>query len=67
MLNELETFPEIETYTLIDLYSGTERLVTRKMLEGAFKPEKITDMLSGKDHAWSLLSNFSNNEPNILF
>jgi hypothetical protein len=60
VFSDLETYPEFKTWTLINLFTGEERLVTDAMLEQAFTDEsELMKIKSGRSKAWSLIENFN--------
>lgn len=64
-INDLITYPEIQTYTLINNFTGQEVVVTEGMLKTAFPREmELMRIKSGRHKAWTLIENFTN--PNAL-
>ncbi len=57
VFNDLETYPELKTWTLINLYSNEENLVTDAMLLKAFSEEEINKIKAGRNAAWLLIEN----------
>lgn len=51
-LNDLECYPEVRRYTLTNLMSGTETLVTWDQLLSAFPITEINKMMTGRHDAW---------------
>ena len=54
ILNVLETFPEIPKWTLTNLFTGEESLVTMAQLLEAFGEEGLMKIKSGRNDAWLL-------------
>lgn len=52
VLNELQTVPEVESYTLGDNISGQERIVTKEHLIEVFGEDGFYKILSGRNDAW---------------
>lgn len=58
MLNELITYPEIETFILINLFTNEEIVVTEQHLKNAFTEEELMKINSGRSNAWLIFDNF---------
>jgi hypothetical protein len=56
-LNYLSLHPEIKKYTLTNLYTNEETLVTKEQLLAAFGEEGFLKIKSGRNDAW-LLSDY---------
>ena len=56
-LNDLLAYPEVKTYTLINLYSKDENIVTEQQLKEAFSEENLMMIRSGRSEAWTLIEN----------
>ena len=54
-LNDLETYPELPTWTLVNQYTGFEQTVTDAMLEQAFNEETLMKIKTGRSRAWLLI------------
>ena len=54
ILNDLETFPEIPKWTLTNLFTDEESLVTKDQLLEAFGEEGLMKIKSGRNTAWLL-------------
>lgn len=54
VLNDLETFPEISKWTLTNLFTDEETLVTKAQLLEAFGEEGLMKIKSGRNNAWLL-------------
>lgn len=57
IIGELETYPEIKTWTLVNLFTNSETLVTDKMLSDAFDQDTLMKIKSGRSNAWMLIEN----------
>lgn len=68
--NDLDTYPEFKTWTLINLFTNEEYKVTDAMLETAFTDElELMKIKSGRSKAWMLIENIqeSSNASQILY
>ena len=54
VLNDLETFPELSKWTLTNLFTDEETLVTKAQLLEAFGEEGLMKIKSGRNTAWLL-------------
>ena len=57
-LNDLETFPELSKWTLTNLFTNEETLVTKAQLLEAFGEEGLMKIKSGRNNAWLLTEHF---------
>ncbi|EQA7786757.1 protein GP45.2 [Acinetobacter baumannii] len=56
--SDITTYPEIPTWTLINLYTGAEMIVTDSQLAQAFPVElELMKIKSGRSKAWMLIEN----------
>ncbi|AZU98740.1 hypothetical protein vBAbaMPhT2_236 [Acinetobacter phage vB_AbaM_PhT2] len=56
--NDIITYPEIPTWTLINLYSGQELTVTEAQLVQAFPDEtERMKIMSNRSPAWAVIEN----------
>lgn len=58
VLNDLETFPELSKWTLTNLFTNEETLVTKAQLLEAFGEEGLMKIKSGRNNAWLLTEHF---------
>lgn len=58
ILNDLETFPEIPKWTLTNLYTNEDIVVTYAQLVEAFGEEGLMKIKSGRNNAWLLTEHF---------
>lgn len=54
VLNEIDTFPEIKKFSLVNLFTNEERIVTHKQLVDAFGETELNKIKSGRNNAWLL-------------
>ncbi|UQS93681.1 hypothetical protein AC4_101 [Acinetobacter phage AC4] len=56
--SDIITYPEIPTWTLINLYSGAELIVTEAQLVQAFPDETMRmKIMSNRSPAWAVIEN----------
>lgn len=56
-LNELEVYPDIQTLTLVNLFTNEERIVTESQLIDAFGEDEFLKIKSNRNHAWMIIEN----------
>ena len=56
-LGELHAYPEIKSWTLVNLFTNQETIVTEKMLLDAFESDELMRIKSGRSDAWILIEN----------
>lgn len=57
-IGELEVYPEIKTYTLINNFTNDETLVTEAMLNEIFPDESNRmKVLTGRHRSWTIIEN----------
>lgn len=66
VLNELLTYPELKTYTLVNLLTNQEHQVTEQHLESAFSQQQINTMLTGRSKAFLLYQNFRDVQNRVI-
>lgn len=54
-MNDLQCYPEIEQYILVNNYLGTETHVTLKQVKEMFGEEKTSRILTNRDDYWTLI------------
>lgn len=56
--SDIETYPELQTWTLINLYSGQEIVVTERQLITAFPNDsERLKIMSNRTKAWYVIEN----------
>lgn len=56
-LNELEVYPDIQTLTLVNLFTNEEKIVTESQLIDAFGEDEFLKIKSNRSHAWMIIEN----------
>lgn len=69
MFSDLETYPEIQTYTLYNVYNRQEIIVTEQMMITSFPDEtERMKIFSGRSKNWILTENIiESNQINPLY
>lgn len=57
ILNELAVYPDIQTLTLVNLFTGDEMIVTESQLIDAFGEDEVLKIKSNRNHAWMVIEN----------
>lgn len=50
--NDLNCYPELKKYVLVNLFDGSEQLVSEKQLTDAFTADQLLEMKSNRHKAW---------------
>lgn len=54
IIGEIETYPEIKRYSLLNLFTEEERIVTHLQLQNAFAESDLMKIKAGRHNAWLL-------------
>lgn len=57
ILNELAVYPDIQTLTLVNLFTGDEMIVTESQLIEAFGEDEVLKIKSNRNPAWMIIEN----------
>lgn len=57
ILNELKTYPELKTFTLVNLLTNQEHIVTEAQLKDAFSENEINKMMTNRSKAFLVYEN----------
>lgn len=57
ILNELKTYPELKTFTLVNLLTNQEHTVTEEQLKAAFSDNEINKMKTNRSKAFLVYEN----------